>query len=256
MGVLAFLVRPSMAVATVKDIIQNREGIPSDQQRLIYDGKQLEDGRVLAEYAIQQGAILHLVLRLRGGGGDPPIFADMSNSSSLVAVSFSEDAPRWRMVRKGLNVEGICRNRSCAAHGKMVIDRRGMVAFSLLADKANCPECLYQFQPTTCGFYDCLWAFDGRKACDAGPVDVDGDWKEASGDLYHRFKEQGNTVNWYSLNLATRELGRGKEPCPICFEHISDDGVHTTGCSHSFHADCLEAWKLVRTTCPMCRAQL
>jgi hypothetical protein len=57
----------SDTVKMLKELVMEKEGIPADEQRVIFGGKQLEDGRTIADYNIEDGSTVHDVLRLRGG---------------------------------------------------------------------------------------------------------------------------------------------------------------------------------------------
>ena len=64
---VTIVVRKDDSVKNLKEKVQDREGIPSDQQRIVYAGKELLDHKTLSDYDISKDATLHLVLRLRGG---------------------------------------------------------------------------------------------------------------------------------------------------------------------------------------------
>jgi len=60
-------VEPDDVVKRIKDKVEEKEGIPPAQQRLIFSGKQMNDDKTVESYRIQGGSVLHLVLALRGG---------------------------------------------------------------------------------------------------------------------------------------------------------------------------------------------
>jgi hypothetical protein len=81
-------VDPTYSINKLKKILCDREGIPITEQRLIYAGKQLEDIKTLAYYAIQRESTLYLMTRLRGGAGEPLItfYGDFSFTISSAGL--------------------------------------------------------------------------------------------------------------------------------------------------------------------------
>ena len=199
---IEILINPLSSVEYLKKIIQEKEGIPVDQQNLIFAGRLLENDKNLSSYNISNESVLNLVLRLRGGGM-PPSFS-FNSLNEPVKMEFSQTAPNWRCVTSGISWLGNCVNIECDAFLQEVISNHGFGVFNvqIAKDRATCPMCkAFIMNVEGTGFFNCKYKFYG--------VQADGTEREGSGEAgkknYTAFLN-GESVEWRVLRIQVEFL--------------------------------------------------
>ncbi|CAM9319448.1 unnamed protein product [Pylaiella littoralis] len=265
----------SDTIQDVKGKIHRKKGIPPDDQRCIFNGREFGNDDNLLDNDIHKGSTCHVVLRLRGGRTVRG-FADVSNSDAMSKKRFSKNAPSWRTAAPGLCLEGWCTNRGCQARGQMVILNNHFEDFDLICGTSKpCPECQRGVTPITCAFNNCVWSYKGKKAGDMHVLT--GPWTEV-GDRYHRFNESSG-VEWERLLIQARpklvhRAESAPEPsavsavsavsisidctweiCTVCLSKTDNEAIKVLQCGHRFHGGCLASWTKgsSNVVCPNCR---
>lgn len=174
-----------------------------NQQRLDFVGNTLVGDRILLDYGIKDKDCLWLMLDTFRFWG---CLVDVSENGPVQALARSKEMHNWRICTVGLNVEGECADGAAVPLGRQLLIAtdhafainnclpKGMVSWTFTADQAHCPVCKQQFQPITCGFVDCVWAYDGRRVSNGVAVeDVHGSWQKADDHQYYASKNTGVT---------------------------------------------------------------
>jgi len=270
------------SVEAFKKEIEKQEGIPPDQQRLIYAGKQMEDNKSILDYNVPNGETIHLVLRLRGGGGGPPgfPFADITQAGLAQDIDWADEedlVPEWRYVRaSGLCLEGRCTNfAGCEAFGNYVIVSKGIGTYDVLLDEHTnkCPMCNQYVQAKKVAFNNCTYSYTGIMLGEDGepPKKVTCQKEMTVGDHYKLFDPRKvGTKKWQSLKIVTKsrmnpydyfdglngivaqkqEINEG-DSCGICKKKVEGEPC-VLECAHIYHKECVEQIKELGVKCAFC----
>jgi hypothetical protein len=154
-------VDPDTTIKELKEKVNRLEDIPVGQQRMIFAGKLLCNIYTLREYNIQRESTIHLVLRMRGGGGG---FSGPNVKSSPQKHEWSKvELPKWRNQTRGLNFGGICNKKECEAHKQEVFFKYGYGIFDYGSELKSivCPICGSIIECESFWYNNCRIFFSG-----------------------------------------------------------------------------------------------
>lgn len=151
----------SDTIEVIRSKLQDKEGIPPEQQRLISRGHQLEDLHNLADYGIEARDTIQLTLRLKEGSRLGFSFIGIEHP---IVKPFAQNPPLFRRVSPGLNIISKCSYEGCRACGEVIVANWGFGHFNIGPQRVTvkCPLCGKKANiAQNCGFYMAQWDFTG-----------------------------------------------------------------------------------------------
>lgn len=258
-------------IEDVKYLVQEAEGTPPDQHRLIYAGMNLEGDRTLADYNIPTDGTgtIYMVLNLRGGGGGghsgPPSGLKFANLEGQLqrgrGVSFANQEDNWMAYGRGLNFKGDCENYFCKSQRypgrNLAIYTFGFGLTTLTKEtRFCCPACnKLTLKPGNFLIAGARCAFRFKETGEnlvktmtlgSGPF-----------PKYVELNDQDeeDTKEYEFIEILSTDYKKSPHECILCGEGIGnykrEETIKSHPCGHYCHRSC----KRVVKECPLCLAE-
>ena len=202
---MSLRVKENEKIDDVFDRYINLSGLhPQDINSFTYNGTNIQRcGKTLSELGIKNLETLKVIsVSVVGAGGIGMLdFVDVK-SGKIKRLDFSADAPKWREVKQGLNIFGVCNNSKCKAFKKEVVHKVGFHKFDLKKEVLNikCPMCDKIIKAKTCGFLKCEYQFSGITIEGGEQKKFDSNPKETKSDEVEYFDPYANgETEWVEL---------------------------------------------------------
>ena len=234
---------------SVKRMLAERLEIDISKIRFIlkYKDQILDDTKPFNFYEIKTNSDLTLEIKQSGNKEAGIMFNDVTKNNFKI-LKPSKDAPDWRYICRGLNIEGICENKKCKAYNKNVFCP--MVEFEIFdlilnSELVICPMCKSNFDAKTCAFYDCFYSFSGIKY-DENNQQIkiaNQEFPKVGKECKYLVYTESDLVKWKRLMIIVKFDDQPEIFCGVCTKQTNDlnEKPEKKECSHFYHDSCYRA---------------
>lgn len=232
----------------------------------------IDEDLTLAEAGILNMTCLHINIVLKECKENKRSTVNVPDEDQIRTKKSSGKSRDFSLLRHGLSIEGICRNKQCRAHIEPVICYHGFGLFLFHNLRNQCPACKSNVRINNFIFVSCFHRIQGQ-ILKGAPLSQVVNWTKVR-NAYRIWDPKKAAVNeWAVMEFSTRPLNLSMivdgnmnvkdapidHTCAVCMGKMRiGDNLHMLTCCHSFHSVCFSKWSVVKValktgqTCPIC----
>ena len=190
---------PFLTVKEAKKRLQDKLMCNQDQCRWFFNARLLDDCKTLSDNGVSNNSVISISEKGPVGGGCAINVVDVSKNQTRI-IEFDPNAPFYRRVDYGLNVQAVCSNPNCKAYNDCIYCPLGFVcSYNIIKnlDQIKCPACKEEVYPKNFGFLNCKYKAEYTIYKDNSKME--GEVEGEAGEKYKTFDEASGNADFTKL---------------------------------------------------------